>query len=620
MRSRPSAAPSQKSVFVSSAIKTIKIVYSIAPRLVVGRAIGTLLEALSPLAFALIAKQIIDSVLVVRGQQVIAGHFIAPLTWILIQGGMVLLLVIVAEWGSYAIRTLRSRVGMALSQQVLTKANNLAYRHFQDAKVLTQLMRAREQMTERPSIVMNHALGLFQAIVTLVSCAAMIWAFTPWLLLVLLLAALPPFLVEIRRGAETFDLAYENVERNRQSWYLEYILTNENPAREVKALSLGSWILGRYQKIQQVFVAKETGLASKFLYRMSSLRMVTTAIVFCVYAYVVKSAMSGRITVGSMTLYIAMCQQTLATLGAAMSSVANLYESSLFMTNLFECFEMPEDDPSNHIEPGDTLEKAPSIEFQKVRFGYPNSERDVLKEFDLHIQPGEAMALVGLNGAGKTSIVKLLAGLYDPLEGKILIDGIESSTKRRGWLRQNVGVLFQDWIRFDFKTSENVGMGWVPSIDDQAEIVEAVRRAGADKLVSSLPTGLDSQLGTAFGGVDLSGGQWQNLVLARLLMRKSPILILDEPTSALDASAEAEMFSRFANWRKNRTIILVTHRFSTLKLVDRIAVLEKGRIVEIGTHDQLMQLGQRYSALFELQRSGYDFGEPPKTTEREASS
>ncbi len=620
MNELPFTESAKKRRFVSNSVRTVGLVYETAPYLVISLGIAALFQALTPLMVALVSKQIIDSVVEIHAKGATTARYFSALRWVALECGIVVIQSLTRDWNNYVKPLLRSRVGLSLSTRIMTKACSLTFSHFQNPAFVNQLARAREQCQQRPIEMMFQLVELFQSCVALVSYTIVISTFAPWMIVLLIASVLPPFWVEVKKGTATFELAHDQAERNRKGWYLEWVLTTEGPAREVKALAIGPWLIKKYKDLQQVFITKEARQLRKFFFGTGSLGLLRTLVVYAVYGYVVREAMFGRITLGTMTLYLSVFQQALYALGSSMISLASLYEGNLFMSNLFEYLALPEDDVGSAIDPSDTIDHAPSIEFQKVRFAYSGSGPDVLRDFDLAIRPGEAMALVGLNGAGKTSIVKLLAGLYDPLEGKILIDQTDASTKRRGWRRQNIGVLFQDYLRFDFSAVENIALGWVPEIDNRSRVEQAVKSAGADKLISRLSGGLDTALGPAFGGIDLSGGQWQNLVLARLLMRRSPVLVLDEPTAALDASAEDEMFARFAEWKKDRTVILVTHRFSTLKLVDRIAVIEEGHVVEIGTHEELMSLGKRYFALFNLQRSGYDFKKEPTSPALTATS
>jgi ATP-binding cassette subfamily B protein len=348
---------------------------------------------------------------------------------------------------------------------------------------------------------------------------------------------------------------------------------------------------------------------------------------FC-YAWVVSRAVAGAITVGTMALYLVSFREGQGAFQDGLLAIAKLYEDNLFMTNLFEYLSVPEDEPHEPIFGGhDALggdgitphaagqavngssdgdaAPPPRIELRGVSFRYPGAARHSLVDVSLAVEPGETLAVVGPNGAGKTTLVKLLTGLYRPTSGQILLDDVDVTTLTPAELRSRIGVIFQDFVRFHFTVGENIGVGWIPEMANHEEIERAAAAGGIEDVIQRLPGGYAQDLGRWFGGEELSVGQWQRLALARAFMRRSPILVLDEPTAALDAEAEVEIFERFRALAAKRTAILITHRFSTARIADRIIVLEDGRLTETGSHAELLESGGRYSRMFRLQAAGY---------------
>jgi len=320
---------------------------------------------------------------------------------------------------------------------------------------------------------------------------------------------------------------------------------------------------------------------------------------------VVRRAVLGDFTVGTMTFYLVAFREGQAAFQAGLVAIAKLYEDNLFMSNLTEYLAVPEDEPHEPIPSEPLPDRPPRVELDRVSFRYPGASRDTLVDVTLVIEPGETLALVGPNGAGKTTLVKLLCGLYRPTAGTIRIDGRDVGTMSPAELRARVGVIFQDFVRFHLTLAENIGVGWLPDRDDRVAIERAGDAGGLGDVVAGLTGGYDERLGRWFGGTDLSVGQWQRLALARAFMRRSRLLVLDEPTSALDAEHEAETFARFRDLASDRTALLITHRFSTVRLADRIAVFEDGRLTELGTHAELLASGRRYARMFRLQAAGY---------------
>ncbi|HNH49513.1 MAG TPA: ABC transporter ATP-binding protein, partial [Myxococcota bacterium] len=358
------------------------------------------------------------------------------------------------------------------------------------------------------------------------------------------------------------------------------------------------------------FTQEESDLAKRRSLSALLLGLIATGALYGTYGWIALQTVAGSITLGSMTLYMGLFRQGQDTLKSALSAVSRAWEDDLYMTNLDEFLSVPEEEPDG-VEPLEADapdEKAPSLSLENVSFCYPGSSREALSNINLKVASGETIALVGKNGAGKTTLIKLLVGLFRPSSGTIRVNDVDVATLSMSALRRRVGVIFQDFARLQLSMRDNVGVGWLPAREDDLAVGSAIQDGGAKDIVDRLPNGLETPLGRAFGGDDLSGGQWQRVALARAFMRKSRILVLDEPTAAMDAEAEHEIFQRFRDLKKDRTAILITHRFGTVRMADRIVVIDGGRIAEEGSHDQLMARGGLYAKMFSLQAEGLKVG------------
>jgi ATP-binding cassette, subfamily B, bacterial len=591
-------------------------------------------DGMLPVAIAWVGKRIIDAVIAAAAQPSSAATASA-LEWVGVELALMVLRAGVVQVNALCQTLLRSQLGLVVNTRILEKAINVSYRHFEDPTFNNQLAQARREASSRPLDVVRQMLVLGRSLIVLAGYAALLAGFSWVAVLALLVTAVPPFIAEARFGREAFLLSRSRTFANRQAHYLEVLLSQEPSAKEVKLFSLSGLLLGRYREIYERHHTEDASLARRRGRAALLLGLLGTVTLYACYAWVVLRTIAGALSVGAMTMSVIAFREGQAALQTALLSVARLYEDNLFMTNLFEYLAVPEDEPHEPIPAGsgaragdaaahgtalngheaangDTPDGAPladltppRIELRDVSFRYPGSSRDSLSHVSLVIEPGETLSLVGRNGAGKTTLVKLLTGLYRPTSGAILMDGVDVATLATAELRSRIGVIFQDFVRFHFTVADNIGVGWLPEMDNRQEIVRAAAAAGIADVIEALPDGYAQSLGRWFGGEELSVGQWQRLALSRAFMRRSPVLVLDEPTASLDAEAESEIFGRFRALAAGRTVILITHRFSTARNADRIAVFEGGRLTELGSHAELLAHDGRYARMFRLQAAGF---------------
>ena len=430
--------------------------------------------------------------------------------------------------------------------------------------------------------------------------------FSPWLVVILLATSVPAFIAETRFSEEGFRLLTRRAPETRQINYLARLLTEDSSAKEIKLFNLGETLLTRYMTLFEKFFHEDKSLALRRAVAGFSLGLIATLGFYGSYAWIVWRTVEAKISLGDMTLYLSIFRQGQSTFQSILSAVGSIYENNLFMAHLFDFFGLKPQMGVAAPHQGLPVALSRGIEFRGVGFRYPEREDWALRHIDLSIRPGEKIALVGPNGAGKTTLIKLLSRLYDPTEGSILIDGIDIRELDPLDLRQRIGVIFQDFVRYHLPASENIGFGQIEALDRLDRIIESARKSGAHSIIESLPDGYQTMLGRWFhGGHELSVGQWQKVALARAFMRDAEILVLDEPTASLDAETEYEIFRHFQELTDGKMAILISHRFSTVRMADRIVVIQEGRIAEIGTHQELLRREGIYAHLFSMQAEGY---------------
>ncbi len=492
-----------------------------------------------------------------------------------------------------------------LSVRLMEHAATLDLAQFEDAEIYDHLERARRQTTGRIGLF-TLLLGTAQDLITLASLAGVLLVQLPWLLLLLTIAVLPAFLGEAHFASLGYSLLFSWTPERRLLDYLRYMGASDESAKEVKLFGLSDFLVGRYADLSDKFYQENKKLAVRRNIVSTLLVTIGTLGYYGAYAVIIYRTVLGVFSIGTLTFLAGSFRQSRDLIQRVLLALSQIYEQSLYLSDLFTFFDVR---PTVVSQPGARAVPRPirtGFQFENVGFRYPGSQRWAVRHLSFTFEPHERIALVGENGAGKTTLVKLLARLYDPDEGRILLDGVDLREYDLDSLRKNIGIIFQDFVRYDFILRENIGVSQVEALDDDARIREAARRSLADSVAQRVPQGFDQMLGRRFdNGVELSGGEWQKVALARAYMRDAQVLILDEPTAALDARAEYEVFLRFAELTKGRMAVLISHRFSTVRMADRILVLKGGELVDDGTHEELLARGGLYAELFSLQAAGY---------------
>ncbi|MFP4334519.1 MAG: ABC transporter ATP-binding protein [Wenzhouxiangella sp.] len=582
--------------------RALSLVWATSRWLTVALAVLTVMAGLLPAGIAWVGKLLVDSVVAVIQADGPTG---IVWLWLSVEALLVALMAAAQTGLNICNNLLRAQLSQRVNVMILEKAQQLELAQLEDAEFYDRLTRARREASTRPLALVQKTFGVIQNGIAIVSFSGLLLAFSPWAVLLLVLGGLPAFFVEARFAGQAYQLFRWRSPETREMMYLESVLAREDYTKEVKLFGLGPRLLERYKTIFAKIFREDRALTIRRGWWAFALGLVGTATLYTAFAWVVLATVSGQLSLGEMTMYLMVFRQGQSAVSASLTAINGMYEDYLYLSSLYEFLELPV-----HYRPGQATSGAlpgTGLEIREVSFRYPGSEALALDSINLNLKPGASLAIVGENGSGKTTLTKLIAGLYEVEQGDIRLDG----TSLRDWdiraLQDRIGVIFQDFARYQWLVGHNIGAGDVRDFDSPARWQEAASKGLADEFIRTLPAGYNTQLGRWFkNGQELSGGQWQKIALSRAFMRSgADILILDEPTAAMDAKAEAEVFAHFQDLAANQILILISHRFSTVRRADQIAVMEHGRIVELGSHEALMARNGRYAQLFELQARAY---------------
>lgn len=584
--------------------RAISLVWETSKPITLGMAVLTLVGGALPAVIAYVGKLIVDAVLH-AAQTGLESDLHAVLWLVLLEGGIVAINTGIERVQTMCQTLLRALLGQRVNVLILEKAQTLNLSHFEDSEFYDRLTQARREASQRPLSLVNRTAILVRNGISLVSYGALLLAFSPLAVLLLAIAGLPVFFSETYFSGEAFRLFRWRSPETRQRTYLEVAMAREDFAKEVQLYGLGPTFLKKYKEIFNRVFREDKRLTVRRGIWGYLLGLLSTFAFYGAYGWIVYETVNGVLTLGEMTMYLVVFRQGQTSFSLALQAVGGMYEDNLYLANLYEFLDEPVPKLMGEVakgpKPGD------GIRFDDVWFTYPGSEKPALCGVSFQLKPGQKLALVGENGSGKTTLVKLLTRLYEPQKGRITLDGVPLEDWGVDALRRRIGVIFQDFVRYQFSFGENIGVGDVDAMDDRDRWAEAAEKGMALPLLQKMPDGYDTQLGKwFFKGQELSGGQWQKIALSRAFMRKSAdILVLDEPTSAMDARAESEIFDRIREVSHQQMAVLISHRFSTVRMADSICVLQNGQITEMGTHEELMENGGVYAQLFTIQARGY---------------
>ncbi len=583
--------------------RAVELVWSTSRPLTFALAGLTVAAGILPAGVAYVGQLIVDGVVTAIAADVPDVRQV--INFVVLEALIVALLAASQRGISASESLLRAQLGHRVNVMILEKALTLPLTSFEDSEFYDKLTRARREASSRPLSLVKRTFGLAQNGISLTSYAVLLFGFSPWAVLILIFAGLPSFFAEAKFSGDAFRLFRWRSPESRMQIYLETLIAREDSVKEVKLFHLGPRFLDRYRDIFNKLFKEDRRLTLRRDSWGFVLGLVSTAAFYGAYVWIVLATIAKEITLGAMTMYLMLFRQGQTAVAASLSSISGMYEDNLYLSNLYEYLAHPL--PPERGAASFGPDPSRGLEFENVSFQYPGSNELALKNINLTILPGESLALVGENGSGKTTLIKLLTRLYSPSAGRIMLDGLDLEEWGQSALHRRVGVIFQDFGRYQFSVGENIGAGDVHHIEDEARWQQAATTGMAAPFIESMPEGYQTQLGRWFkGGRELSGGQWQKIALSRAFMRsEADILILDEPTAAMDAASEAAIFEHFRKASRDKITILISHRFSTVRAADHIVVIQHGEIIEQGSHETLLAENGHYAHLFSLQAKGY---------------
>jgi ATP-binding cassette subfamily B protein len=581
----------------------LRIVWDSGRTVVVLGVVFRLVASLLPLGLLWITQQVIDGIISAHSTHQAVG---ARLWWLVAaEFSLAVFGSILSRGIDFLDALLADKYTRHVSVLVMKHAAQLDLTSYEDPVFYDRLERARVQATDRLGMIQSIG-RLVQQVTTTVSLSAAIMLFSPWLLLLLIVGVVPVFLGESHFAFLGYAKNFRQTPIRRQLDYLRVLGGSKEAAKELKLFGLAKFLTERFSRLSNQIYDEDVDLARRRLVAGSCLSVIGTAGYYSAYVFVIWRTVSGALSIGKMTFLAGAIQQASSNIQQVFSSVSSIADQALFLADLIAFLEMR---PAIASKPNALPAPRPMLrgfEFRNVSFRYPGSPRLILDGLNFHLHPGERVALIGENGEGKTTIVKLLTRLYDPIAGQVLLDGLDLREYNLEDLYREIGVIFQDFMRYEMTARENIAVGRIEEFDDVPLLHQSAQKSMADEVIAKLPLGYEQMLGRRFdGGVDLSGGEWQKIALARAYLRDAQFLILDEPTAALDARSEYEVFQRFAELTAGKMTLFISHRFSTVRMAERIVVLENGRIAEDGDHEELTHLGGRYAEMFELQAARY---------------